>query len=183
MESRNRMGGQQRFPFFLFPLHFDHTHYPYFFSFVLGERRIVKMRRSSFFLSFGFLLKGNTVPKSDRYPKKDAVSCLHKRARAEYLLYKTEKARRFPFGYVPLFTFTQRRGRRSFCRPTAQGRRLFSKPTERFKKTLRRLQTGRKCTNSQPEISPSKGLKLLDKATSTMMQSTQKRAIQRLQVA
>lgn len=52
-----------------------------------------------FFLSFGFLPKGNTVPKSDRYPKKDAVSCLHKRARAEYLLYKTEKARRFSFGY------------------------------------------------------------------------------------
>ena len=86
-------------PLFLFPLHFDHTHYPYFFSFVLGERRIVKMRRSSFFLSFGFLPKGNTVPKSDLYPKKDAVSCLHKRARAEYLLYKTEKARRFSFGY------------------------------------------------------------------------------------
>ena len=54
MESRNRMGGQQRFPFFLFPLHFDHTHYPYFFSFVLGERRIVKMRRSSFFFRSDF---------------------------------------------------------------------------------------------------------------------------------
>ena len=104
-----------------------------------------------FFLSFGFLPKGNTVPKSDRYPKKDAVSCLHKRARAEYLLYKTEKARRFPFGYVPLFTFMQRRGRRSFCRPAAQGRRLFSKPTERFKKTVRRLQTGRRRSTTYPQ--------------------------------
>lgn len=41
-------------PLFLFPLHFDHTHYPYFFSFVLGERRIVKMRRSSFFFRSDF---------------------------------------------------------------------------------------------------------------------------------
>ena len=43
------------------------------------------------------------------------------------------KTRRFSFGYVPLFAFMQRRGRRSFCRHAAQLRRLFSKPTERLK--------------------------------------------------
>ena len=183
MESRNRMGGQQRFPFFLFPLHFDHTHYPYFFSFVLGERRIVKMRRSSFFFRSDFCQR--EIPSQNPTDiRKKMPSLVYINARGRNICFtKRKKHAVFLSDTSPLFTFTQRRGQRSFCRPTAQGRRLFSKPTERFKKTVRHLQTTRKCTNSQPEISPSKGLKLLDKATSTMMQPTQKRAIQRLQVA
>ena len=37
---------------FVFHLNKDHTHYPYFFSFVLGERRIVSVRRSSVFQKY-----------------------------------------------------------------------------------------------------------------------------------
>ena len=61
------------------------------------------------------------------------------------------KARRVSFRYIPFFAFTQRRGRRSFCRHAAQLRRLFSKPTERFKKTVRRLQTGRRRSTTYPQ--------------------------------
>lgn len=151
MESRNRMGGQQRFPFFLFPLHFDHTHYPYFFSFVLGERRIVKMRRSSIFFFVRIFAKGKYRPKTRPISEK-RCRLLFTYARAGGIsALQNGKARRVSFRYIPFFAFTQRRGRRSFCRHAAQLRRLFSKPTERFKKTVRRLQTGRRRSTTYPQ--------------------------------